>query len=90
MKVPMRFSCPSGREQHEAGFRAGNRELDPALLAAHRLIGKDPEAEFSRVKGESAVLVRDRNGGEFDGFDHAARVAGNSRAVNVVLTCNSD
>ena len=46
-----------GREQHDARRRMRDAQLDPALAWAHRLIGRDREAELLGVELERALLV---------------------------------
>ena len=43
-----------GSEEDDPGFRAGNSQLDPALLA-EGLVGEDVEAELFGVEGQGAV-----------------------------------
>jgi hypothetical protein len=57
------------REKDDAGFRAGNAQLDPALLA-EGLVSEDVEAELFGVEGESAILVADGDAPELYASDH--------------------
>src|SRR3569833_480590 len=56
-------------EQHHTGLRAGDTELDPALLA-HRLVGHYPEPHLPGPEGQRAVLVAGRDADEFELPDH--------------------
>ena len=77
VKLPMRRLMAVGIEQDEAGLRAGDADLDPALLLAKRLVGEDDEAQLLGVEIERGVLIADRNRCEFDGFDHGRKYAEN-------------
>src|SRR6185312_9578395 len=48
-------------EQHHACFSSVNAELNPALLVAERLVRENTEAKLLGIKGNGAVLVRDRD-----------------------------
>jgi hypothetical protein len=72
MNEPMRFSSPSGREQHHSCLRFRNSQFEPALFLVKRLIGDDCEPQFVGVKIQRAILVGDWNANKFDLFDHDA------------------
>jgi hypothetical protein len=59
-----------GREQHDARHRMRNAELNPALARAHRLVGRDREAEFLGIELERALRVAHGNADELDVSDH--------------------
>ena len=59
-----------GREQHDARHRVRDAKLDPALAAAHRLIGRDRETEFLGIELECALRVAHGDSDELDVSDH--------------------
>src|SRR6185295_9516243 len=58
------------REQHEAGVRRADPQLDPALLVVERLVGDHFETELLGVERERGVLVAHGDADEFDAIDH--------------------
>lgn len=82
---------PLRREENHSRLRAGNRKLDPSLLAVERLVSQDAEPELVGVERKGAILVAYRDANEFDAFDHAGRIAFFREAVNAffiaILLC---
>ena len=60
-----------GGEESQAGWRAGNSELDPALLLGVRLIGDDLEAEGFGEELQGNILIADGDADELDAANHA-------------------
>src|SRR6185437_1698463 len=70
-------------EEHDAGFRLADAQLDPALFRArsHLLVGGDLEAELLGVKLERAALVGNRDRHEFELGDHRTLLCGGGRKL---------
>src|SRR5579863_4563115 len=75
-----------GVEEHQAGLRAGDAELNPALLVTEGLVGENDESEFLGVEVERGILIADGNRCEFDGFDHGRSMLEKRCSRNVVFT----
>ena len=66
----MRSSCPGGVNQSDARIPLRRTQLDPSLAGSHRLIGHDDKPENIDVELHCAILIADRNAGEFDFANH--------------------
>lgn len=78
-----------GREKRYARVRAGNLQLDPALLRGKGLVGHYLQAKCFCVELQRDILVANRYANKLDASDHSvltlARIARRSSAINQVL-----
>jgi hypothetical protein len=61
---------PGRGEQHQARLCSGDAELDPALTLAHRLVGRDLQADLLGPELERLVLVAHRDADELHPLQH--------------------